>query len=204
MVMIEPDNARAVADFHTAFNLLLALIFFPLLKPYAYLLRRMLPAQVNQADPGRPIYLDPAARETPIVAIGGAAREALRLADVVESMLVGLREAFAKGDRRQISETRRLDDILDKLNTAIKAYITVDRSGCAERRRSSPCRGSTDLHHQYGTCRRHRRKEPAGDRHQKAQAWGELLKGRTGRTAGDDRPASGEPPHGRVSVHDGG
>ena len=123
MVMIEPDNARAVADFHTAFNLLLAAIFFPLLKPYAYLLRRMLPAQINQADPGRPIYLDPTACETPIVAIGGAVREALRLADVVETMLVGLREAFAKGDRWQISETRRLDDILDSLNTAIKSYI---------------------------------------------------------------------------------
>ena len=99
------------------------MIFFPLLKPYAYLLRRLLPAQVNQADPGRAMYLDPTARDTPIVAIGGAVREALRLADVVETMLTGLREAFAKGDRRQISETRRLDDILDSLNTAIKSYI---------------------------------------------------------------------------------
>ena len=71
------------------------------------------------------MYLDPSARDTPIVALGGAAREALRLADVVESMLAGLREAFAKGDRRQISETKRLDDTLDKLNTAIKAYITA-------------------------------------------------------------------------------
>jgi phosphate:Na+ symporter len=124
MVMVEPDNARAVADFHTAFNLLLAAIFFPMLKPYSYLLRRLLPTKINQADPGRPMYLDPTARETPIVAVGGAVREALRLPDVVETMLVGLREAFAKGDRRQISETRRLDDILDSLNTAIKSYIT--------------------------------------------------------------------------------
>jgi phosphate:Na+ symporter len=124
VVVIEPDNARAVADFHTVFNLVVAAAFFPLLQPYAYLLRRLLPTRVNQADPGRPIYLDPAARETPIVAIAGAVREALRLADVLETMLVGLREAFAKGDRRQIAETKQLDDILDKLNTAIKAYIT--------------------------------------------------------------------------------
>ena len=124
MVVFDPDNARAVADFHTAFNLVLALVFFPLLRPYAALLRRLLPTRVNQADPGRPIYLDPVARDTPVVAIGGAAREALRLADVLETMLSGLREAFAKGDRRQISETKRLDDVLDKLNTAIKAYVT--------------------------------------------------------------------------------
>jgi phosphate:Na+ symporter len=124
MVVFDTDNARAIADFHTAFNLVLALIFFPLLRPYAALLRRLLPTRVNQTDPGRPIYLDPVARDTPVVAIGGAAREALRLADVLETMLSGLREAFAKGDRRQISETKRLDDVLDKLNTAIKAYVT--------------------------------------------------------------------------------
>jgi phosphate:Na+ symporter len=124
MVTIQPDNGRAVADFHTAFNLILAVLFLPLLTPYAALLRRMLPAKIDQSDPGQPMYLDPAARETPIVAIGGAVREALRLADVLEVMLTGLREAFSKGDRRQIAETKRLDDVLDKLNTAIKAYVT--------------------------------------------------------------------------------
>jgi phosphate:Na+ symporter len=124
LVAIDPDNARSVADFHTAFNLVLALVFFPLLKPYAALLRRWLPARVDQGDPAQPMYLDPAARETPVVGLGAAAREALRLADVLESMLQGLRDAFERGDRRQIAETKRLDDVLDKLNTAIKAYLT--------------------------------------------------------------------------------
>jgi phosphate:Na+ symporter len=124
VVAIEPDNARAVADFHTAFNLTTALIFLPLLGPYASLLRRWFPDRIDQADPARPMYLDPVARETPVVALGGAAREALRLADVLGTMLTGLRNAIDKGDRRQISETKRFDDVLDKLNTAIKAYIT--------------------------------------------------------------------------------
>ena len=124
VVAIEPDNARAVADFHTAFNLTTALIFLPLLGPYASLLRRWFPDRIDQADPARPMYLDPVARETPVVALGGAAREALRLADVLGTMLTGLRDAIDKGDRRQISETKRFDDVLDKLNTAIKAYIT--------------------------------------------------------------------------------
>jgi phosphate:Na+ symporter len=124
MLAIEPDNSRAVADFHTAFNLLLALLFFPLLKPYAELLRRWLPARINAADPGLPMYLDSAARETPVIALGAATREALRLTDVLEAMLQGVRDVFDKPDRRQISGTKRLDDVLDKLNTAIKAYLT--------------------------------------------------------------------------------
>jgi phosphate:Na+ symporter len=120
----DQDSGRSVADFHTAFNLAIAVIFLPLLDPYAALLRRWLPARIDQADPSRPLYLDPAAHEAPVVALGGAGREALRLSDVLEAMLTGLRDAFERADRKLIAETRHLDDVIDKLNRAIKAYIT--------------------------------------------------------------------------------
>ncbi len=92
----------------------------------------------DEADPSRPRYLDPSARETPIIAVGAAAREALRLTDVLGAMLQGLRDAFASGDRRRIAETKRLDDVLDSLNTAIKTYLTTlepDALGEADHRR---------------------------------------------------------------------
>ena len=72
MVAIEPDPARAVADFHTLFNLATAALFLPVLGPLARLLVRMLPARAVPADPSRPIYLDEAARETPVVALAEA------------------------------------------------------------------------------------------------------------------------------------
>src|ERR1700722_2571118 len=115
LVTIDPDNARVVADFHTGFNLILALVFFPLLSPYAALLRRLLPARANPADPGRPLYLDQAAVEVPMVALGAAAREALRMADVLDAMLQGFRNALQRPDRRQLAELKRLDDVLDTL-----------------------------------------------------------------------------------------
>ena len=124
LVRIEPDVSRAVADLHTAFNLIVAAIFFPLLSRYAALLRRMFPARVEPADPSRPVYLDAAARETPVVAVGAAAREALRLADVLEAMLLAARDAFIGDDRKRIAEARRMDDVLDRLNGAIKSYLT--------------------------------------------------------------------------------
>ena len=111
LVTIEPDNARGVADFHTVFNLALAAVFFPLLTPYARLLRWLFPEKADPVDPSRPLYLDPAARETPIVALGAAAREALRLADALETMLLGARDALAAGgsqaDRRHQTPRRR-------------------------------------------------------------------------------------------------
>ena len=97
----------------------------PFLAPYADFLRRLFPAKVDPLDPSRPLYLDPAARETPIVALGGAAREAMRLADILEKMLLGAREAMVVGDRKLIADTKSLDDVLDSLNTAIKAYLTT-------------------------------------------------------------------------------
>lgn len=119
------SGATAVAAFHLGFNLLLALVALPLLTPVARLMERLVPDRVDPADPGQPLYLDRAARDTPIVAIGGAAREALRLADALEAMLTGARQALTRGDRKLIAETRARDDVLDSLNTAIKRYLTA-------------------------------------------------------------------------------
>jgi phosphate:Na+ symporter len=124
IVTIVPDPARAVADLHLAFNLALAALFFPILPYYAALLRRLFPARVDAPDPSRSLYLDEAARETPVVAIGAAAREALRLADVLEAMLHAARDAFATDDRKRVTEARRMGDVLDRLNSAIKTYLT--------------------------------------------------------------------------------
>jgi phosphate:Na+ symporter len=61
----------------------LACLFFPFLSQFASFLRWLFPARVDPVDPSLPIYLDTAAKETPIVALGAAAREALRVADVL-------------------------------------------------------------------------------------------------------------------------
>jgi phosphate:Na+ symporter len=124
MVRFDPDPVRAVADFHTAFNLVLAVLFLPVLGPYAALLQRLLPARVAGEDPSLPRYLDAAARESPPIAIASAAREALRMADALEVMLTAATDTLGGTDRRRIAEVRRLDDVLDRLNGAIKAYLT--------------------------------------------------------------------------------
>ncbi len=125
MVTIEPNAARAVADFHTAFNLVMAVIFLPLLGPFARLLVRLLPARAVPSDPSKPIYLDESARETPAIALAGAAREALRMADVLEAMLRSALDAIDRGDRNRVSAAKGLDNVLDGLNHAIKVYLTA-------------------------------------------------------------------------------
>lgn len=118
-----PDPGRALANFHTLFNLVLALVFLPFLGPYAALIRHLLPSSSAEAKPGSPIYLDPQARETPSLALALATREALRMADTVEGMLAGLQKALQSDKRGPIITTRQLDDVLDGLNSAIKGYV---------------------------------------------------------------------------------
>ena len=124
LVQIEPDYSRAVADFHTAFNVVLGLAFLPLLGPFARLLERMLPDRIEAADPARPLYLDVAAAETPSIALGHAAREVLRMVDVLDLMIEGVVDALRLQDREALSRTRRQDDVLDALNREIKQYVT--------------------------------------------------------------------------------
>jgi phosphate:Na+ symporter len=124
MVTIEPDAGRLVADFHTAFNLVLAAIFLPFSQPFARLLVWLLQARAVPTDPPRPIYLDRAAHETPPLALAAASREALRMADVLEAMLRGVLDAIDLGDRKRVGQTKGLVDVLDHLNRAIKVYLT--------------------------------------------------------------------------------
>src|ERR1700756_1151812 len=151
LLALEPNPTRAVADFHTGFNIVLALLFFPLLKPFAQLLVRLLTARIDAADPSRPIYLDWAARETPSIALAGAAREALRMVDVFEAMLHGALDSLNRGDRKRVSETARMDNVLDSLDTAIKEYLTsIDTDALDDtdhRRLSEVLAFTTNLEH---------------------------------------------------------
>ena len=151
LMRIEPDPARAVANFHTAFNLFSAVLFLPLLGPWSRLLCRLVPARLAQVDPGRPVHLNDSALEMPAVALAVAAREALRMGDVLDAMLQGGLDALHRGDRKHIAETKRMDDILDRLNSAITAYLTrIDPEELDERdnrRLSAILAFTTNLEH---------------------------------------------------------
>jgi len=67
---IESNPVRLAADFHTVFNVIMALAFIFLLGPFAKMLERLLPEIKTTADPAIPIYLDEGVIETPPVALG--------------------------------------------------------------------------------------------------------------------------------------
>ncbi|HET8609690.1 MAG TPA: Na/Pi cotransporter family protein [Burkholderiales bacterium] len=115
---------RMAVNFHTLFNLLIAIGFIYATEPVARLAEKILPGVAEKDDPARPRHLDPSALDSPALAISCAAREALRLGDVVETMIRGIRPVLLHNDLKRAEEVRRMDDIVDKLQTAIKLYLT--------------------------------------------------------------------------------
>ncbi len=118
------DPKSMVVNFHLAFNVALALVFVQLTGSFARVIERWLPAPPTEALPGTPRHLDPTALGTPALAIGNAAREAIRLADAVQDMLAGLLVTLKSNDFALAERLRARDDEIDRLYTAIKLYLT--------------------------------------------------------------------------------
>lgn len=130
----EPNMAKMTAEFHVAFNVVLAVIFLPLLDPMATLLAKLLPDRKLALDPSAPRYLDESALDTPSLALANAARETLHMGDTVEAMLEQVMTALMESDRTMVASVARMDNIVDSLNEAVKLYLTkLTRSNLDER-----------------------------------------------------------------------
>jgi len=124
MTAFQPDAAKMTAEFHMLFNVVLAAVFIGPLDAVAWLLTRLLPERKQPADASMPRYLDEAALETPPLALANAARETLRMGDTIEAMLREVMTALMNNDRKLVADVSRMDNIVDRLNEAIKLYVT--------------------------------------------------------------------------------
>lgn len=134
LAALDPTPQRMVVNMHLAFNLGVAVLFLPLTAKVARLVEAWMPAEAAKESPGTPRHLDPTALATPALAIGCAAREAIRLADVVQDMLTGLLTVLKTNDFQLAEQLRKRDDEIDRLYTAIKLYLAqISREALEER-----------------------------------------------------------------------
>ncbi len=123
LTMIDPTPARAVVNFHLAFNIAASIVGLPLIGIVSWACTRLLPDVPATDDPGQPRYLDPHALETPGEALACAMRETLHLGDRIENMLGQTIDVFARDDARLMKDVERADDSVDRLYEAIKLYL---------------------------------------------------------------------------------
>jgi phosphate:Na+ symporter len=123
LAMVETDPARMVVNFHTAFNVIAALVLLPFVPLFCKLTLKLMPDQMEREDAARPKYLDANVLDTPSEALGCAMRETLNMGDKVADMLRHALDAIEHSDYRLVRNVEEADDAVDALHEAIKLYL---------------------------------------------------------------------------------
>lgn len=113
----------AVAQFHTVFNLALALLALPFIHPIVALVAGFFREEEAASSSQYVSKLDDDEIDSPAVALACATREALQIGDAVEEMLERTFEVIRDDDVDGRKYIKALDDEVDRLHSGIKIYL---------------------------------------------------------------------------------
>ena len=111
-----------IANAHTLFNIIIALIFLPGIHLWGKLIQKVFPIYFKE-EGFQPLYLDEGALTSPAFALGQVTREVLRMAEIVQNMLRQSLICLKKVDEVLINKLEQVDDHVDLLNKSIKLYL---------------------------------------------------------------------------------
>jgi len=118
------NNPReSVVGFHVIYNTLRCCACMPLIDAVARACCRVLPERPDPNGQLRPIHLDTASLATPALALSNAAREVLRIGDIVRAMLDNVSHLIHHNDLVKARDTIRMDDDVDHLYAEVKTYL---------------------------------------------------------------------------------
>ncbi|WNZ84403.1 Na/Pi cotransporter family protein [Pseudomonas sp. P108] len=112
-----------VIGFHLLYNTVRCLILLPSVGPMARLCAWLLPERPEVNGTAKPRHLDATALVTPSLALANAARETLRMGDLLENMLDATLDVLRGKQTAVTQEIRRLTDDIESLYSAIKLYL---------------------------------------------------------------------------------
>ncbi|MHC8289768.1 Na/Pi cotransporter family protein [Pseudomonas sp. XS1P51] len=112
-----------VIGFHLLYNTTRCLILLPSVGPMARLCAWLLPERPEINGTAKPRHLDPTALVTPSLALANAARETLRIGDLIDNMLEAMLDVLHGKQTAVTQEMRRLTDDVESLYSSIKLYL---------------------------------------------------------------------------------
>jgi phosphate:Na+ symporter len=120
--MLPVSAEKLPVDAHLAFNLLLAMLAWPLGGMVSDLMTRLIPDEPEK-DTG-PQFLDPEELGDPIRALANATREVLGVGDQIERMLIRAENAFKHNDAAPLREIAAIEVRVDRLQQDVKLYVS--------------------------------------------------------------------------------
>ncbi len=112
---------RQVANSHTIFNVLSALLFLIFNNQFAMFLERLIPDR--KRDGTGAVHLEMRLLDTPLAAAAAVLQEIGRMAQACRTLVEGSSEALLEPTSRDIEELRAEDMAIDELQGAITDYV---------------------------------------------------------------------------------
>ena len=123
MDSLDLSTQGLVIGFHLLYNTTRCLLLLPTVGPMARLCAWLLPQRPEANGLARPRHLDPTALATPSLALANAARETLRMGDLIDNMLEAMLDVLRGKHTAVTQEVRRLGEDVEALYSAIKLYL---------------------------------------------------------------------------------
>lgn len=124
LALIDDDPVRLMVNFHTLFNVVVAVIFLPFVGQVGKVCEKVLADTPKAPSEATSNYLDEKQLQEPKMALAGANRETLRLADLVQGMLEDTIRALKHNDEALVREVKKRDDIVDSVFKQLKLYMS--------------------------------------------------------------------------------
>ena len=117
--------SRQIANAHTGFNLVMTILWTPLLWLMVKIVMRLIPDGKEAAGhPSEPVYLDARLVGQPAAALQLVAREVLRVSDIVEELLQNASVAARKEDRALLDSMNEKAQTVESLSSKITEYLS--------------------------------------------------------------------------------
>ncbi|MDR7856683.1 Na/Pi cotransporter family protein [Tissierella sp.] len=110
-----------IANSHTLFNLLSALLFLPLTKYYVGFLYKLI--KPKHDGNGEKVVLDKLLLDTPIAALEVSRAELIRGIGILEKMIRDVMELVYTGDTKKLSAIEDNEDIINRMQKDLTTYV---------------------------------------------------------------------------------
>ncbi|MGE5578851.1 MAG: Na/Pi cotransporter family protein [Bacillota bacterium] len=123
-VYVQPGGgiAAQIANSHTFFNVLSAVVFLPLTKQYVRFLETIIRGKEEDQEMV-PVYTDKLLLDTPVAAMKAAILESARTAGIARRMFDEVMDGFHKGDTSSLEKAEHDENTLNDLQKQITQYI---------------------------------------------------------------------------------
>jgi len=130
IAMTSSDISRQVANAHTIFSVMIALIFLPFVSQYARFIRKIIPDDKNQEVVGA-MFLNPALiSASSAAAVDAVRKEMIRLGVMALRMIENCRSILIDDNEKLVAEVDRSERNVNELTHEIVRYATeVGQSG---------------------------------------------------------------------------